>query len=250
MDSTLCDADSSTSTSDTCVNSFSSPENAAGTLPSEPSATLVPAEMHSASSPTADVAPEVAKKQVAWVKRPANRRGGGGPARKRAQEQRVAIFKDMPFWDDADDASSASTPDNVAPSASSASTSDVVASSEPSMVSSASTPDDASSESSVSPKMSVSTARASLADAATGRERRVSDKCDGRSGDNVLCPRPNSNDRGPSGSETSSDSRRCEDHNRGERRDSGSSSDYSRYDDRNPAEHDLRDNGARREPQS
>ncbi|KAH8117671.1 hypothetical protein DFH11DRAFT_1039522 [Phellopilus nigrolimitatus] len=195
MESALCDADSSTSTSDTCVDSFSSLENAAPTLPSEPSATLVPAEMQSTPSSTADEVPEVAKKEVAWVKRPANRRGGGGPARKRAREQRVAIFKEMPFWDDADDASPASTPDNVAPSASSASTSDIVASSEPSTsprissapisdniapsepsmparVSSASTPDDASSES------SASTARSSLADAATGRERRVSDVTD------------------------------------------------------------------------
>ncbi|KAH8114277.1 hypothetical protein DFH11DRAFT_258633 [Phellopilus nigrolimitatus] len=195
MDSALCDADSSTSTSDTCVDSFSSLENAAPTLPSEPSATLVPAEMQSTLSSTADEVPEVAKKEVAWVKRPANRRGGGGPARKRAREQRVAIFKEMPFWDDADDASPASTPDNVAPSSSSASTSDIVASSEPSTsprissapisdniapsepsmparVSSASTPDDASSES------SASTAKSSLADAATGRERRVSDVTD------------------------------------------------------------------------
>ncbi|KAH8117664.1 hypothetical protein DFH11DRAFT_1576521, partial [Phellopilus nigrolimitatus] len=225
MDSALCDADSSTSSSDTCVDSFSSPEKAAEALPSKPSATLVPAEMHSAPSPsTADEVPEVAEKQVAWVKRPANRRGGGGPARKRAREQRVAIFKDMPFWEDADDASPASTADNVAPSASSASTSDSVASSEPSIISSASTPDDASPESSVPPRMSVSTARASLADAAGGRERGVPDKCDRRSG-------PNSNDRGPSGSETSSDSQglsngyRChEDHKCGERRDNSSCS--------------------------
>ncbi|KAH8114211.1 hypothetical protein DFH11DRAFT_255409 [Phellopilus nigrolimitatus] len=61
MDSALCDADSSTSTSDTCVDSFSSPENDAGTLPSEPSSTLVPAEMQSTPSPsTADEVPEVA----------------------------------------------------------------------------------------------------------------------------------------------------------------------------------------------
>ncbi|KAH8113454.1 hypothetical protein DFH11DRAFT_344680 [Phellopilus nigrolimitatus] len=261
-DSALCNADSSTSTSDTCVDSFSSLENAAATLPSEPSAILVPAEMNSAPSPTVDEVPEVAERQVAWVKRPANRRGGGGPARKRAREQRVAIFKDMPFWDDADDASPVSTPDNVAPSASSTSTSDSVASSsEPSMSprissapselsmpardSSTSTPDDASSECSVSPRMSASTAIASLADAAAGNEQCVPDKCDRRIGDCVLHPCPNSNDHGPSGSNPSSDSRRCEececndrrgqglsngyrcceDHSRGERRNGGSSSD-------------------------